>query len=205
MMVSSTVFAIGCLVSISGSTAFTKNVIITHRQRGTNLFNAATDVEDYIAQNYPSCSSLLSKNGDAMKKIIKSETGFTIFAPNEKAFADLGDTGRAQLDDVRNAEVTEKIATYHVILEPVTADQLFNSGGVVTEGGEVIAGRSVSGGFFGVGGKEDGGTTLNGAKVIKTIEFDDATTTGIVHEMDGFISPSILWRYADQLRIPGSS
>ena len=84
---------------------------------------------------------------------IKSETGFTIFAPNEKAFADLGDTGRAQLDDVRNAEVTEKIATYHVILEPVTADQLFNSGGVVTEGGEVIAGRSVSGGFFGVGGK----------------------------------------------------
>ena len=38
--------------------------------------------------------------------------------------------------------------------EPVTADQLFNSGGVVTEGGEVPAERSVSGGFFGVGGKE---------------------------------------------------
>ena len=41
-------------------------------------------------------------------------------------------------------------------------------------------------------------TTLNRAKVLRTIEFDDATTTGIVHEMDGFISPSILWRYADQ-------
>lgn len=205
-MVSSTVFAIGCLVSISGSTAFTKNVIVEPgQQRGTRLCNAASDVEKYLAEKYPSCSSLLSKNGDAMKKIIKSETGFTIFAPNEKAFADLGDTGRAQLDDVRNAEVTEKIATYHVILEPVTADQLFNSGGVVTEGGEVVAGRSVSGGFFGVGGKEDGGVTLNGAKVVKTIEFDDATTTGVVHEMDGFVSPSILWRYADQLRIPGSS
>lgn len=45
---------------------------------------------------------------------------------------------------------------------------------------------------------EDGGVTLNGAKVVKTIEFDDATTTGVVHEMDGFVSPSILWRYADQ-------
>ena len=69
MMVSSTVFAIGCLVSISGSIAFTKNVIIAHRQRGTRLFNAATDVEKYLAEKYPSCSSLLSKNGDAMKKM----------------------------------------------------------------------------------------------------------------------------------------
>ena len=48
----------------------------------------------------------------------------------------------------------EKISLYHVIDEPVTADQLFNSGGVVTEGGEVPAERSVSGGFFGVGGQE---------------------------------------------------
>lgn len=45
---------------------------------------------------------------------------------------------------------------------------------------------------------EDGGVTLNGAKVIKTLEFADATKTGVVHEVDGFISPSILWRYADQ-------
>ena len=89
-----------------------------------------------------------------MKKIIKSDTGFTIFAPNEQAFADLGENGRNQLEDVRNAEVSEKIATYHVILEPVTADQLFNSGGVITEGGEVPAARSVSGGVFGIGGKE---------------------------------------------------
>ena len=45
---------------------------------------------------------------------------------------------------------------------------------------------------------EDGGVTLNGAKVVKSFEFADATKTGIVHEVDGFISPSILWRYADQ-------
>lgn len=87
-----------------------------------------------------------------MKKIIKSDVGFTIFAPNEKAFKDLGKK-RDQLEDVRNDEVAEKIVSYHVILEPVTADQLFNSGGVVTEGGEVPAERSVSGGFLGVGGK----------------------------------------------------
>ena len=37
---------------------------------------------------------------------------------------------------------------------------------------------------------------MNGAKAVKSLEFADATKTGIVHE--GFISPSILWRYADQ-------
>jgi hypothetical protein len=53
--------------------------------------------------------------------------------------------------------------------------------------------------------EEDGGLTLNGAKVVKSLEFVDATKTGIIHEVDGLISPTILWRYADQLRIPGST
>lgn len=185
-------------------------VAAPRRRRGVDplapLPGAASDAEEYLSANHPSFSSLLSKNGDVAKKVLKSESGFTIFAPNESAFADLGEKRRSQLDDVRNDEVTEKIASYHVIAEPVTSDQLFNSGGVVTEGGEVPAERSVSGGFFGVGGKEDGGVTLNGAKVVKTVEFDDVDDDmkGIVHEVDGFISPSILWRYADQLRIPGS-
>ena len=45
--------------------------------------------------------------------------------------------------------------------------------------------------------------TLNGAKVVQSMEFADATITGIVHELDGFISPSILWRYADQREFSG--
>ena len=91
---------------------------------------------------------------DIYSRASTAEGGFTIFAPNEAAFEDLGDKLRSSLDDVRNDEMAEKIASYHVIAEPVTSDQLFNSGGVVTEGGEVPAERSVSGGFFGVGGKE---------------------------------------------------
>jgi hypothetical protein len=91
-----------------------------------------------------------------------------------------------------------------VIAEPVTDKDLFNSGGVITLGGEVPCERSRSGGMFGVGGKEDGRVVLNGAKVVKTTEFIEDEKVGIVHECDGLISPNILWRYADQLRIPGS-
>eukprot|EP00580_Thalassiosira_gravida_P002105 CAMPEP_0201611722 /NCGR_PEP_ID=MMETSP0492-20130828/20898_1 /ASSEMBLY_ACC=CAM_ASM_000837 /TAXON_ID=420259 /ORGANISM="Thalassiosira gravida, Strain GMp14c1" /LENGTH=199 /DNA_ID=CAMNT_0048077985 /DNA_START=19 /DNA_END=615 /DNA_ORIENTATION=- len=199
-MVSSTPsLRISCLIGIATvSNAFQppSSHHTLHRTtltRKSHLSNTASDVEEFIAANYPSCSNLLSKNGDSMKAIVKADVGFTIFAPNEAAFIDLGEKKLDQLGDVRNDEVTEKIASYHVILEPVTADELFNSGGVVTEGGEVPAERSISGGFFGVGGKEDGGVTLNGAKVVQSFQFADATITGIVHEVDAFVSPSIMW------------
>ena len=38
--------------------------------RSSSISSSASDVEDYRAKNYPSCSALLAKNGDAMKKII---------------------------------------------------------------------------------------------------------------------------------------
>lgn len=184
-------YYVGWISSILGiSIAFRSNHgFLSTRQvsmrKGAAIFDSAADAEEYLAANYPECSALFAKNADVMKKIIKAEDGFTIFAPNGNAFASLGDKKRSQLDDIRNAEVSahvvmsdiimlcplnscnrclinfvcfmlqvaEKIASYHIIIEPVTAEQLFNSGGVVTEGGTVPAERSVSGGFFGVGGK----------------------------------------------------
>jgi hypothetical protein len=207
MVSSQRLLSASCLAGLAAAAlAFQPSPVLhTARPRDTRLRDSASDVEAFLAANYPSASALLSQNGDAMKAIVKSEAGFTLFAPNEAAFAALGEAKRAQLDDVRNEEMLEKIASYHVVLEPVTADQLFASWGLVMEGGEVPAERSVSRGFFGVGGKENGRVALSGAKVVRSMEFADATKTGIVHEMDGFVSPTVLWRYADQLRIPGSS
>ena len=178
--------------------------ILQHQRIPTHCKGAADDAQDYISKTHPGAFSLLSKNNDAMKAINKSTAGFTVFAPNEKAFESLGEKKRSQLQDVRNEEVTEKIAAYHVIAEPVTDKMLFNSGGVITLGGEVPCDRSTSGGMFGIGGKEDGGVTLNGSKVVKSTEFVEDDKLCIVHEVDGLVSPSIMWRYADQLRIPGS-
>ncbi|KAL7535912.1 hypothetical protein ACHAXR_006807 [Thalassiosira sp. AJA248-18] len=203
-MVSACSLLISCLASSTAvSSAFQSSRVLNVQSvrnihPTTFLSSASSDAEEYLSANCPSYTSFLAKNGDAMKKAIKSEEGFTIFAPTEAAFASLDEKKKEQLEDVRNTEVTMKIASYHAIAEPVTADELFNSGGVVTVGGEVPADRSVSGGFFGVGGKEDGGVTLNGAKVVKSVEFTDDAVTGIIHEVDDFISPSILWRYADQ-------
>ena len=111
------------------------------------------------------------------------------------------DKRRQQFADDRNRETVEKIASFHVLGEPVTADELFASGGVITLGGNIPVERSTTGGIFGFGGKEDGGATINGAKVMESVNVADS----VIHTVDKLVSPNILWRYMDQLRIPGSS
>eukprot|EP00957_Ditylum_brightwellii_P115079 8776729-Ditylum_brightwellii.AAC.1 len=139
-------------------------------------------------------------NEKVWKSVRAAGAGCTIFAPNNAAFQNLGQKKLDQIADIRNSETVEKMGAYHVVEEPVSAEALFNSGGVVTLGGEVLVDRTTSGGFFGFGGSEDGGVTIGGAKVVQSLEIGNI----IVHEVDGLISPNILWRYMDQLRIPGS-
>jgi uncharacterized surface protein with fasciclin (FAS1) repeats len=171
------------------------------------LAQDTSQVEGLLAEKYPAFMKLLSTNDKIWKTLREAGNddggGFTVFCVNNGAFDALGDKKRMQLADDRNGETTEKIAAYHVIIgEPVTSEALFASGGVITLGGEIPVGRSTAGGFLGViGGKEDGGVTINGAKVIQSIDIGNS----IVHEVDTLVSPKILWRYMDQLRIPGSS
>jgi uncharacterized surface protein with fasciclin (FAS1) repeats len=158
-------------------------------------------VRNYLKENYGGMSNILELNDNIWKSLSGVEQGgFTIFAASNQALMALGETKQRQLLDPRNLETTQKVSAYHVISETVTADDLFNAGGVITLGGEIPIERSRTGGLFGVGGKEDGGVTINGAKVVKTIDLG----IGLIHEVDTLVSPSILWRYMDQLRIPGS-
>ena len=174
------------------------------RGRTTTLLRNTAEVEAVMNEQYPIFMKLImGKNADLWKKLsdASSDEGFTLFAPNDDAMRSLGDKRLAQLDDVRNDESAEKMATFHAIGERVTSDELYNSGGVITIGGVIDVGRSVSGGFMGIGGKEDGGVKINGAKIVQTVEVD----TCLIHEVDALVSPELLWRYCDQLRIPGSN
>lgn len=158
-------------------------------------------VRQTLQEKYPAFSKLLNLN-DAVWKSIGAGyiNGFTLFVPTNEALDALDATKKKQLFDERNLETTQKIASFHVINELVTADDLFNAGGVITLGGEVPVDRSKSGGMFGVGGQEDGGVLVNQVKVVKSYEMG----SGVIHEVNGLVSPNILWRYMDQLRIPGS-
>jgi len=164
------------------------------------LFADMSAVRKLLEAEYPHFDEIVGQN-DYMWKQLSDAKSFTIFVPNQKAYADLGAQKQEQLQDPRNLETTNKIGLFHAVNERVSAKELFDSGGIITMGDQVVpVGRQVTGGFFGLGGTEDGGVTVGGCNVVQSRDMDG----GIVHEVDGFISPQTLWRYMDQLRIPGS-
>ena len=164
-------------------------------------------VRSYLEQYYPIWLSILDLNDDVWKSMVDTSAdgggiGYTLFVLSDNTLRQkLTETQQEQLFDPRNLETAQKIVAYHVIGEVVNGEQLYNAGGVITVGGEVPIERSRKGGLFGFGGQEDGTVTINQSQVIQA---DIQVGTGLIHEVDSLISPNILWRYMDQLRIPGS-
>jgi uncharacterized surface protein with fasciclin (FAS1) repeats len=174
------------------------------------------EIEKFLSKKFPSFSNLFLGDDDLKKTILRDKS--TIFAPNESAIEALGEKKMAQLQDPRNDETRRKMGLYHVIAgESISATQLKTEdwtkgrpkdgskpntviAAVVTMGGEIPVGRSKSGGFLGFGAKEDGDIVVGpNAKIVGSFAVKDS----IVHEVDGLVSPEVLWRYCDQLRIPG--
>ncbi|KAL7570961.1 hypothetical protein ACA910_002588 [Epithemia clementina (nom. ined.)] len=187
------------------------------------------DIEKFLSSRYPEFFYLLQKNDEVMSVIrgdaSQRQSGITLFAPNAQAFQALGTKRLTQLEDERNLETAEKMAAYHVIAtESVSYIRLFTEDwtkgrpkdggkpaftieGIATMGGNVPVGRAAQDeGWFGTGwfAKRDGEVAVigtNNARVLQS--FTSKKEKWIVHEMSGLISPELLWRYMDQLRIPG--
>lgn len=168
--------------------------------------NDVTALQQYLQTNHAIFSKLLmERNADVWKQLSAGalEEGITIFAVTDEAMqTNVGASKLAQLEDVRNEEAVFRMGAFHCINECVSSEELFNSGGVVTLAETVPIERGVTGGLFGLGGKEDGSVTIGGrAKILETVY---VAPNQVVHRVDDMVSPSILWRYFDQLRIPGS-
>lgn len=173
------------------------------------------EVEVFLNKKFPSFSKVLVN--DEVRKAINDGKS-TIFVPNEAAFEALGEKKLSQITDPRNEEIRQKMGSYHLISgEAISAIELKTEdwtkgrpkdgskpntliAGVVTLSGEVPVGRSKSGGFLGFGAKEDGDIVVGPkAKIVQSFSVQDS----MIHEMDGLVSPEVLWRFCDQLRIPG--
>ena len=89
----------------------------------------------FMEQKYPAFMQLLSDQ-EIWKELSTGQGGYTVFAPNNKAFDKLGENKLRQLNDPRNLETTEKIGRYHAIAAPVTSKQIYdgNTGGIKTLG-----------------------------------------------------------------------
>lgn len=194
-------------------------VLATRLRDATGDAESELDVESFLKENYPLFEAMLSKvpNIYATLRECDGSDGYTIFAPSSTVMESVDEKRKVQISDPRNSEVTEKLASYHVIANgKVTQERLkredwtvpkvdgvaaLSIGGVLTLGGELRVGRSKSGGFLGFGAKEDGNVVIgnNSALIVKSTKIGN----GVIHEVDNFVAPDLIWRYYDQLRIPG--
>mmetsp|Transcript_12339 Transcript_12339/g.23594 ORF Transcript_12339/g.23594 Transcript_12339/m.23594 type:complete len:272 (-) Transcript_12339:105-920(-) len=190
-------------------------------------------VERILKDNYPEFHKLLSQNERIFQQLEEdfSENGYTIFAPNSQAFAELTEKQRLQLEDPRNLETIQKMGLYHIVKDeaisytqlnredwtvPKTPEGLpaLKFGALMTMGGEVPIERfkkKREGSFFRslldkkktVRDKEGKPVTEIVVGPAGTILRSVKVGNAIIHEIDGFTSPMLLWRYFDQLRLPG--
>ena len=106
---------------------------------------------------------------------LKSDGPFTVFAPNDAAFAKLPDgTVNTLLLPENKAQLTD-ILTYHVVAGSVMAADVVKLDSAKTVNGESVSIRVVDGTVF-----------VNDARVLAT---DIKTSNGVIHVIDSVIIP----------------
>lgn len=110
-------------------------------------------------------------------EVLKGEGPFTVFAPNDKAFAKLGDEAIADLLKPENKEKLVAILTYHVVPGKVLAKDV-----VGIEKAKTVQGQEVK-----VKVKDEK-VHIDGATVIAT---DIEATNGVIHVIDSVILPKL--------------
>ena len=108
--------------------------------------------------------------------VLSGKGPYTVFAPTNKAFANLPDGTLDMLLLPENKDKLVAILTYHVVSGEVPAAEVVKLTEVTTVQG---ATASIS--------ATDDGVTIDGANVIAT---DIETSNGVIHVIDAVITPS---------------
>jgi uncharacterized surface protein with fasciclin (FAS1) repeats len=94
---------------------------------GTADTQSAVDLEEtsklnaFLEKKYPRFYQKLV-NEEMLKAIKKGS--ITVFVPNNQAFEELGEKKMKQIEDPRNEEIREKMGSYHIVPEPISAIEL---------------------------------------------------------------------------------
>jgi uncharacterized surface protein with fasciclin (FAS1) repeats len=108
---------------------------------------------------------------------LKGDGPFTVFAPTNEAFDELGEFTLEQLLDPENQELLQKVLTYHVVPGDIRAEDLTDGGTVTTvEGSELTFDLS------------DDVRQVNGTDIIAT---DVVAQNGVIHLIDGVLTQNL--------------
>lgn len=128
-----------------------------------------------IATSDPSFSTLAKALAAAdLISTLQGEGPFTLFAPNDKAFAKLSPNKLADLMKPENKDKLAAILTYHVVPGKLMTDDL-----------KTMKAKTINGKSLDIKVK-NGEVTVNQAKVIKT---DTVASNGVIQVIDTVLMP----------------
>jgi uncharacterized surface protein with fasciclin (FAS1) repeats len=129
-----------------------------------------------LAQDTPDLSTLVTAVSTAkLGDTLQGDGPFTVFAPTNAAFKELGDEQVQSLLERENRDQLTKVLTYHVVPGTLTAADLSDGQKLETVAGETLT------------VKVDGGTVMvDDASVVQP---DVEASNGVVHVIDGVLTP----------------
>lgn len=126
-----------------------------------------------LAQATPDLSTLVTALTEAeLVTTLQGDGPFTVFAPVNAAFDELGSDAVGRLLEDDNQALLQKVLTYHVVPGRILAADLTDGQMVTTVEGSALEIDL------------DGGTSVNGATIIQT---DILASNGVVHLIDGVL------------------
>jgi uncharacterized surface protein with fasciclin (FAS1) repeats len=140
-----------------------------HAMTKQNIVEVAAGNEDFT-------TLVAAVKAAGLVGVLTGEGPYTVFAPNNAAFAKLPEGTVEMLLLPENKDQLVSILTYHVVAGDVSAAQVVELTQVTTVHGGTAA-VSVT----------DAGVTIDGAKVIAT---DLKASNGVIHVIDTVIMPS---------------
>lgn len=133
------------------------------------------DIVDIAAGNENFSTLVAAVSSAGLVDTLKSDGPFTVFAPNNAAFANLPAGTVESLLKPENLESLQNILTYHVVAGQVMAADVVNLKRATTVNGKDVHIRV-----------KDGTVYVNKSKVIAT---DIVGSNGVIHVIDNVLLP----------------
>ncbi len=133
------------------------------------------DIVDIAAGNEDFSTLVAAVGAAGLVDTLKGDGPFTVFAPNNAAFAKLPDGTVANLLEPENLETLQSILTYHVVAGSVLAADAVNLDRATTVNGKDVHISAKNGSVY-----------VNKSKVIAT---DIVGSNGVIHVIDSVLLP----------------
>ena len=133
------------------------------------------DIVDIAAGNEDFSTLVAAVSAAGLVDTLKGDGPFTVFAPNNAAFAKLPAGTVESLLEPENLETLQGILTYHVVAGNVMAADVVNLSSATTVNGKDVHIRV-----------KDGSVYVNKSKVIAT---DIVGSNGVIHVIDSVLLP----------------